>query len=265
LYSFKNAKRIVFKVGTSTLTHSTGLLNLRSIEQLVKVLSDVKNSGIEVVLVTSGAVGVGVGKLGLKEKPTSVPQKQACASIGQCELMYVYDKQFSTYNHTVSQILLTRDILEDDTRTTHVKNTFNTLLEMSVIPIVNENDTVSTEELEFGDNDSLSAIVACLVNADGLVVLSDIDGLYDGNPNENPEAKLIDLVDKIDDEILSFAGGAGSTRGTGGMVTKIQAAKIANESNIPMIIMNGNSPEKIYDLLDGKKVGTLFLANKKEV
>lgn len=265
MYLFKNAKRIVFKVGTSSLTHKTGLLNLRSIQGLVKVLSDIKNSGIEVVLVTSGAVGVGVGKLGLKQKPSTIPEKQACAAIGQCELMQVYDKEFNQYNHIVSQILMTRDILDDQIRTNHVENTFNMLLEMNVIPIVNENDTVSTEELEFGDNDTLSAIVATLVKADALVILSDIDGLYNGNP-QNEGATLIEVVEEINDEITSFAGGAGSARGTGGMITKISAAKIALQGQIPMVITNGANPEKLYDLIDGKKVGTLFLPEKyKEV
>ncbi len=259
------AKRIVIKVGTSTLTHKTGLLNIRRIERLVKVISDIKNSGKEIILVSSGAVGVGVGELGLKQKPSDVPSKQACAAVGQCELMYIYDKNFLQYNHRIAQILLTRDIIEDDKRKQNVRNAFDKLLEYGVIPIVNENDTVSTEELEleFGDNDTLSAIVASLVGADMLVILSDIDGLYDKDPKKHPDAKLISRVSEIDDNIKRLAGGEGSAFSTGGMKTKLNAAEIAFKNGFPMILLNGFDTKKLYDLYDGKIVGTLFKADNK--
>lgn len=256
-----DANRVVVKVGTSTLTHKTGMLNIRRIENLVKVLSDLKNSGKEIVLVTSGAIGVGVGKLSLTERPNDMPTKQACAALGQSELMYVYDKYFSEYNHNAAQILLTRDIIEDENRKQNVINTFARLLDLKVIPIVNENDTVSIEEIEFGDNDTLSAIVSELVCADLLIILSDIDGLYDKDPKQNKDATLISVVNEIDDTIVSLAGGAGSSLGTGGMVTKLHAARICMNVNIPMYIVNGENPNNIYDLLDSKTVGTLFKAN----
>ena len=255
-------KRIVVKVGTSTLTHSTGMLNIRRTEQLVKVLSDLKNCGKEIILVTSGAIGVGCGKLGLKARPSDTPSKQAIAAIGQCELMYFYDKQFSLYNHTVAQVLMTKDIVEDEARKKNVENTFSKLLTIGAIPIINENDTVSVEEIEFGDNDTLSAFVAKLVDADLLVILSDIDGLFDKDPHKNTSAKLIPVVDKIDDKIISLAEGAGSARGTGGMITKIHAAQIATEAGIDMVIMNGKDPERFYDLFENKQIGTLFEASK---
>ncbi len=255
-----NAKRVVVKVGTSTLTHSTGLLNIRRVEQLVKILSDLKNAGKDIILVSSGAVGVGVGELGLKEKPKDIPTKQACAAIGQCELMYIYDKLFSEYNHKVAQVLLTRDNIDVENRKINVQNTFNRLLDLNVIPVVNENDTVSIEELEFGDNDTLAAIVGKLVDTDLLIILSDIDGLYDKNPKVYQDAKKIDKVTKIDDEIRSLAGGKGSELGTGGMITKLNAAEIALQSGFSMILANGQSPEVLYDLLDGKNVGTIFCA-----
>lgn len=258
--ALSKAKRVVVKVGTSTLTHSTGLLNIRRVEQLVKILSDLKNAGKDVILVSSGAVGVGVGELGLKEKPKDIPTKQACAAIGQCELMYIYDKLFSEYNHKVAQVLLTRDNIDVENRKVNVQNTFNRLLDLNVIPVVNENDTVSIEELEFGDNDTLAAIVGKLVNTDLLIILSDIDGLYDKNPNIYKDAKKIDKVTKIDDEIKSLAGGKGSELGTGGMITKLNAAEIALQSGFSMILANGQSPEVLYDLLDGKNVGTVFCA-----
>jgi glutamate 5-kinase len=256
--------RIVVKVGTSTLAHSTGMLNIRRVEKLVKVLSDLKNAGKEVILVSSGSIGVGSGKLGLKERPKDIPSKQACAAIGQCELMYIYDKLFGEYNHVVSQVLLTKDIIDHDNRERNVINTLSALLSMNVIPIVNENDTVSTDEIEFGDNDTLSAIVSILVNADLLVVLTDIDGLYDSNPSENPDAKLIPRVDTITEDIKRIAGGRGSSLGTGGMITKIQAAELATGRHIPMYIINGQNPDQIYDLFDGEQVGTYFPAPKKE-
>lgn len=254
----KNAKRIVVKVGTSTLTHKTGLLNIRGVEKLVKVLADIRNSGIELVLVSSGAVGVGIGKLGLEKKPEDTPTKQACAALGQCELMYTYDKYFSEYNHNVAQVLLTKDITEKPEQRKNVVNTFDCLLKMGSIPIVNENDTVSFEEIEFGDNDTLSAIVATLVCADALIMLTDTDGLYDKDPHKNPDAKLINVVSDINDDIRRAAGKRGSTLGTGGMITKVQAAEIAVNSNITTIIANGTPPEILYDILDGKTIGTKF-------
>lgn len=254
----RDSKRVVVKVGTSTLTHKTGMLNIRRIENLVKVLSDLKNAGKEIVLVTSGAIGVGVGKLSLSKRPSDIPTKQACAAVGQSELMYVYDKLFSEYNHNAAQVLMTRDIVEIDERRKNVTNTLEKLLELSVIPIVNENDTVSTEEIEFGDNDTLSAIVGELVHADLLIILSDIDGLYDKNPDLEG-AKLIEEVNEISDEILALAGGRGSSLGTGGMITKLHAAEICFQNSIPMIIANGKNPFVIYELLDGAQRGTLFI------
>lgn len=255
--SLKNAKRVIFKVGTSTLTYSGGGINLRRVEKLVKVLSDLKNQGKDIILVTSGAISVGMGKLGIKHVPSKTMEKQALAAIGQCELMDYYSQLFSRYNHTVAQLLLTKDVVENDVLKKNAVNTFETLLDFGVIPIVNENDSISAEQIEFGDNDTLSALVAKLVGADMLIILSDIDGLYDSNP-KNPGAKLISRVDRVTDEITSLAGGAGSERGTGGMITKIAAAKIVNEANADMFILNGSDPFIIYDLLDGKKVGTLF-------
>ena len=258
---FKNYKKIVVKVGTSTLTHSTGHLDLRRIESLVKTLSDLKNAGKQIILVSSGAVSAGVAKINLGHKPISLEEKQAMASIGQSELMKIYDRFFSDYGHTVAQILMTRDVIDNSVRRTAAQNTFSTLLSMSCIPIVNENDAVSTDELaKFGGNDILSAHVANLVGADILVNLSDIDGLYDSDPRKNPDAKFIDRVENIDD-IISCAGGAGSERGTGGMEAKLTAAKMVTGNGIPMYIMNGHDPAILYDLLDGKQVGTYFVAN----
>lgn len=261
--AFVNAKRVVIKVGTSTLTHESGQIHIRRIEKLVKVLADIRNSGREVILVSSGAIAVGVGKLHLRQKPADTPSKQAVAAIGQCELMYLYDKLFGEYNHIVSQVLLTRDILEGEERKRNVVNTFQKLLELDSIPIVNENDTTAVEEIEFGDNDTLSAIVAVLCGADALVILSDIDGLYDGDPRQNPTAKLIDEVYHVDDHILALAGGAGSSRGTGGMITKIHAAQIACGAGIHMVIMNGSEPLDLYRLFDGESVGTHFFPEQK--
>lgn len=260
--AFVNAKRVVVKVGTSTLTHESGQINIRRIEKLVQVLADIRNSGREVILVSSGAIAVGVGKLHLQQKPADTPSKQAAAAIGQCELMYLYDKLFGEYNHVVSQVLLTRDILEEEERKRNVVNTFQKLLEFDSIPIVNENDTTAVEEIEFGDNDTLSAIVAVLCGADALIILSDIDGLYDGDPRQNPTAKLIEEVYTVDDRILALAGGAGSSRGTGGMITKIRAAQIACGAGIHMIIMNGSDPLDLYKVFDGETVGTHFFPEK---
>lgn len=261
---FQQAKRIVIKIGTTTLTHGCGLINYRRLESLVKTLADLKNSGKEVVLVSSGAIGVGIGELGLKSRPTDMPTKQACAAIGQCELMYTYDKLFGEYNHSVAQILLTRDIIEAGERRQNVVNTFERLLEFGVIPIVNENDTVSTEEIEFGDNDTLSAIVAKLIGADALVLLSDIDGLYTANPKEDPTATLIPVVENVDD-VRHLAGGSSSMFGRGGMVTKIHAADIACGAGIDMSIINGSHPALLYDLFDGNPIGTYFLGRKQDV
>lgn len=257
---FKDAARIVFKVGTSTLTYDSGKLNIRKIEALVRVLSDLRNSGKDIILVSSGAVAAGVAKIGAAGRPKSLPHKQAMAAIGQCGLMYLYDKLFGEYHNTVAQVLLTPDVIADATLKQNAQNTFETLMEYGVIPIVNENDTVATHEVEFGDNDTLSAIVARVVDADALIILSDIDGLFDKNPKEYPDAKIIHTVEKITDEIKALAGGAGSARGTGGMITKISAAELANEAKIDMAILNGARPEEIYDLIDGKAVGTVFLA-----
>ncbi len=261
--SIKDAKRIVVKVGTSTIAYPTGRMNIRKIECLVKVLADIKNSGREVVLVSSGAIGVGVGKLGLSQKPTDIPSKQAAAAVGQCELMYTYDKLFSEYSHTVAQVLLTRDVIDDAPRRRNVENTFGRLLEMGCIPIVNENDTVATDEIEsggnFGDNDTLSALVAEVCDAEALIVLSDIDGLYTDDPHTNQDAKLIERVTEITDDICRLARGSGSAMGTGGMITKLHAAEIALKKGITMAIINGGDPELLYDLLEGRQVGTLFM------
>ena len=257
---FGEAKRVVIKIGTTTLTHGGGLLNYRRMEHLIKTIADLKNSGKEIVLVSSGAIGVGMGELGMKVRPSDAPTRQACAAIGQCELMYTYDKMFGEYNHSVAQILLTRDVVERPKHKQNVINTFQRLLEFGVIPIVNENDAVSTEEI-FGDNDTLSAIVSQLISADVLVLLSDIDGLYTANPKEDPDAKLIPVVENIED-VRHLAGSSSSVFGTGGMVTKINAADIACSSGIDMVILNGSSPELMYDLFDGKSVGTYFIGRK---
>lgn len=252
-------KRIVVKVGTSTLTYDTGKINLRQINNLARVLSDLRNQGYEVILVSSGAIGVAMGKLGYNKKPTDTKVKQSLAAVGQCELMALYDKMFSEYHNTVAQILLTRSDVDIEKRKQHTTDTFNTLLEMGIIPIVNENDTVSVEEIEFGDNDSLSAIVARLVNSDLLILFSDIDGLFDSDPRSNPNAHLISRVEDIS-TVEGNAGGAGTKVGTGGMVTKIEAAKIANNAGISMLIANGKNIDSLYDIIEGKKVGTLFKA-----
>jgi glutamate 5-kinase len=251
-------KRIVVKIGTSTLTHTNGKLNFRLMDKIAMVLSDVKNDGIDVILVTSGAITAGISRLGLKERPKSTKEKQAAASVGQCELMYTYDKIFSGYNQVVSQLLLTKGITEDETLRENVMNTVETLLLFGVIPIVNENDSVAIDEIVYGDNDTLSAVTAQIAGADLLVILSDIDGLYDANPLENDCAKLIPVVEEITMDIEKVAGGAGSIVGTGGMATKVAAAKIACSNGIDMVIINGKNPEALYDILEGKQVGTMF-------
>ena len=257
-----SAKRVVVKVGTSTLTYESGSLNIRTIEKLVKVLSDLKNSGKEIVLVTSGAVGVGMGKAGYSKKPSELAKKQALAAIGQCELMNFYDELFSHYGHTIAQILLTKDVIDDKIRYENAKNTFENLFELSAIPVVNENDTISTEQLEFGDNDTLSAYVSALTGADLLIILSDIDGLYDKDPKKYTDAKIINRVEKIDENIEKCAGVATSNRGTGGMITKITAAKIATKMGCDMIIANGKDPYILYKIFDGEKIGTTFAKQK---
>ncbi len=255
-------KRIVVKVGTSTLTYDNGELHLRNMERLVSVLSDIKNSGAEVVLVSSGAIGVGVSRLKMPYRPAELRLKQAAAAVGQCRLMHLYDKMFAEYNKIVAQILLTREDVDNGEREESLKSTFLALLAQNAIPIVNENDSVSSSEIQgvhgFGDNDTLSAVVAVLCEADLLVLLSDIDGLYTGNPRTDKDAKIISRVDEITGDIIAVAGGAGSSRGTGGMHTKIEAAKIATENGIDMVITNGAYPERLYDIIEGKSVGTFF-------
>ena len=250
--------RIVIKIGTSTLAYPTGHLNIRRFEELCKVISDVKNAGHQVIIVTSGAIGMGVGKLGLLERPKDIPGKQAAAAVGQCELMYIYDKQFSEYNHTVAQLLITGDDVENEERHNNFSNTLARLLEMNVIPVINENDTVATKEIVIGDNDTLAAIVAQSVTADKLILLSDIDGLYTADPHLDPNAELIQWASAVDDQILSLAGASNSNLGTGGMVTKLEAARICLSCGCDMIITNGNNPANIYDVVDGKSVGTTF-------
>lgn len=251
--------RIVIKIGTSTLAHSTGRLNIRQIEELCKVISDLKNAGHEIILVSSGAIGMGVGKLSLDKRPTDIPTKQAAAAVGQCELMYTYDRIFSEYHHTVAQILITQLDVEDEARKANFHNTLHRLLELNALPIINENDTIGTEELGIGDNDTLSAIITANVDADLLILLSDIDGLFTKDPHKNSDAKLIPVVQKITQDIEKLADGAGTSLGTGGMKTKLRAAHIATAAGSDMIIANGSRPSLLYDIMDGKPVGTKFL------
>jgi len=257
--------RVVIKVGTSTLAHAGGRLNIRRVELMCKVLSDIKNAGHEVVLVSSGAIGMGVGKLGLPGRPSDMPGKQAAAAVGQCELMYTYDRLFSEYSHVVAQILLTAEDIHHPRRSSHVHDTLERLLSLGALPIINENDAVAIDEIgiqtTIGENDSLSAIVARLVKADLLVLLSDIDGLYTADPKKVADATLIPVVEEITPEIMALAGGAGSTLGSGGMATKIRAAQIAMEAGIDMVITNGEHPEVLYDLFESKPVGTRFIGN----
>ncbi len=256
-------KRIAVKVGSSTLTHEgTGRLNIRRIESLVRTLSDIKNSGCEVVLVSSGAVAAGAAKLSISHRDRTLEEKQALAAVGQPELMRLYERLFAAYGHNVGQILMTRDVVEDPHRFSLARNTFTKLLELSCIPIVNENDSISNEEIQFGDNDTLSAYVAIVSGADLLINLSDIDGLYDQDPHKDKNARLIERVEQLED-VREFAGDAGSSVGTGGMVTKIRAASIAGGEGIPMVITNGKSPEVLYDICDGKNVGTYFVPERK--
>ena len=258
--------RIVVKVGTSTLTHGTGKLNIRRVEKLCKVMSDLKNAGHELVLVSSGAIAMGVGKMNLQSRPTDMPTKQAAAAVGQCELMYTYDKLFDEYHHTVAQVLLTAEDVWNEKRRNNIKNTFTRLLELEALPIVNENDAVVTDEIgvenTIGENDTLSAIVAQLTEADLLVLMSDIEGLYTADPHREPSATLIPLVRELTPEILALAGGSGSELGTGGMVTKLKAAKLCMEAGCDMIITNGARPDDLYRIADGEDVGTRFLGRR---
>ena len=255
--------RIVVKVGTSTLAHAGGRLNIRRVELMCKVLSDIKNAGHQVILVSSGAIGMGAGKLGLPGRPGDMPGKQAAAAVGQCELMYTYDKLFSQYSHVVAQLLLTAEDIHHSGHSAHVKDCLERLLEWNALPIINENDAVAIDEIgihtTIGENDSLSAIVARLVEADLLVLLSDIDGLYTADPRKNPDAVLIPRVEAITEDILALAGGTGSSLGSGGMATKLRAAQIVMEAGIDMVITNGEQPDILYDIVDGKAVGTRFM------
>ena len=254
--------RFTVKVGTSTLAHPTGLLNIRRVEELCRVLSDLKNAGHEIILVSSGAIGMGVGKLSLKERPADIPGKQAAAAVGQCELMYTYDRLFQQYHHTVAQLLLTADDFRQEDRHRNFQNTMSRLLELGVLPIINENDTIATDEIRVGDNDTLSAMVAVSVGAELLVILSDIDGLYTADPHKNQNAERIPTVQKLTPEILHLAGGNGSPLGTGGMRTKLHAAEICMPQGCDTVILNGTRPESLYELLDGGAVGTRFLSER---
>lgn len=258
--------RIVVKVGTSTLAYTTGRLNIQRVERMCKVLSDMKNAGHEIILVSSGAIGMGVGKLNLPGRPKDMPTKQAAAAVGQCELMYVYDKLFNEYNHTVAQLLITApDIADGGSRKENFHNTLDRLLELGALPILNENDTISTDEIAVGDNDTLSAVVAATVRADLLILLSDIEGLYDSDPHRNPDAKLIHVVPVLTDDVMALGGGSGSELGTGGMTTKLRAAQIATAAGCEMVIANGQRPELLYDIAEGLPVGTRFLTKKVDI
>ncbi len=252
-----NAKRVVIKVGTSTLCYKTGNLNIRRVRKLIEVMSDLKNEGRDIIFVTSGAVGIGVGRAGLTARPKDIPTKQACAAIGQCELMNIYDREFSKFNHTVAQLLVTRDVISNKTRHENAFNTLHRLLEMNIVPIINANDTVSIEQLDFDENDTLSAVMAQLCEADLLVILTDVDGLYARNPSD-PDAKHIPVVNKLTDEMLSSAKQKGSELASGGMITKLEAASIAGENGIPTVIINGDDPEKLYGIFDGSAKCTIF-------
>ena len=255
--------RIVIKLGTSTLTHDSGNLNIRRVRELCTVLSDLKNAGNEIIMVSSGAIAMGVGKLPLTERPSDIPGKQAAAAVGQCELMYIYDKLFGEYNHVVGQLLLTADDVVNDMRHANFSNTLNRLLEMGAIPIINENDTISIDEIALGDNDTLGAIVAKSVQADLLVILTDCDGLYTADPRKDLDAKLIPKVEAVTPELMTLGGGSGTKRETGGMATKISAAKMATDAGINTIVINGNQPKALYDIMEGKPyTGTLFVAQK---
>ena len=251
--------RIVVKIGTSTLAYATGQLNIRRVEELCKTMSDIRNAGHELILVSSGAIGMGVGKLGLRTRPRDIPTKQAAAAVGQCELMYVYDKLFSEYHHTVAQLLITADNLSNETRHANFTNTLNRLLELGAVPVINENDTVATDEIVIGDNDTLAAMVAESVEANLLVLLSDIDGLYTADPHADPTARLLPVVHRVDDGIRALAGVSSTDQGTGGMVTKLRAAEICLNCGCEMVIANGRETMLLYDIVEGKPVGTRFV------
>ena len=261
--------RIVVKVGTSTLAHATGRLNIQRMERLCRVLSDLKNAGHEIILVSSGAIGMRVGKLNLPGRPADMPSKQAAAAVGQCGLMYTYDKQFTEYSHTVAQLLLTGEDIKSEQRSRNVRNTLSRLLELGALPIINENDAVATDEIgvenTIGENDSLSAIVAAAIGADLLVLLSDIDGLYDKDPRRHPDARLIPTVERVDDELFTLAEDSSTGLGTGGMITKLRAAAIATEAGCEMVIANGSKPEVLYDIAAGRPAGTRFLTGRAAV
>ena len=254
--------RIVIKIGTSTLAYATGQLNIRRVEALCKTMSDIRNAGHELILVSSGAIGMGVGKLGLRQRPQDIPGKQAAAAVGQCELMYIYDKLFSEYHHTVAQLLITAENLTNETRHGNFTNTLNRLLELGVVPVINENDTVATEEIVIGDNDTLAANVARSVGAQMLILLSDIDGLYTADPHTDPNARLLPVVRRVDEDIKKLAGVSSTTQGTGGMVTKLRAAEICLDCGCEMVIANGNNPAALYDIVEGKPVGTRFVGER---
>lgn len=254
--------RIVIKIGTSTLAYETGLLNIRRVEELCRVMSDLKNAGNEVILISSGAIGMGVGKLGMKNRPADIPGKQAAAAVGQCELMYTYDKLFGEYNHTVAQILLTKEDIEHERRCENFRNTIFRLLELGALPVINENDTVATDEIVIGDNDTLAAIVAANLEADLLILLSDIDGLYTCDPHKHPDASLLPVVRELTPDIIALGEGKGSALGTGGMRTKLHAAEIAMNAGIDMVIANGAQPSVLYRIADGEAVGTRFLGKR---
>ena len=265
MLNMNEVRRIVVKVGSSTLTYDNGKPNIRRIERLVRTISDLQNRGFEMVLVSSGAVAVGTAKLGLAERPKELSVKQAAAAVGQCELMHIYDKMFLEYGINVAQILLTRENIVDDDQRTNIHNTFTALTKIGVVPIINENDTVATDEItSIGDNDTLAAIVACCAKADMLVLLSDIDGLYTANPHTHTDAKLIPLVEEITPEVMALADGAGSALGTGGMATKLRAARMVTGSGADMVIANGAHPELLYDIAAGRSAGTRFAARKED-
>lgn len=250
--------RLVIKIGTSTLAHPSGHLNIKRVEHLCKVIADIKNAGNEIIMVSSGAIGMGVGKLGLKSRPKDMPTKQAAAAVGQCELMYIYDKLFSEYHHNVAQLLITNDNFSEEDRYSNFINTLNRLMELDVIPIINENDTIATEEIAVGDNDTLAAKVASAVSANILILLSDIDGLYTADPHKHKDAVIIPEVNELNGEITRLATGSLTPQGTGGMITKLNAAMICMENNCEMVITNGNNPDALYDVIDGKQIGTRF-------
>ena len=262
MLNMNEVRRIVVKVGSSTLTYDNGKPNIRRIERLVRTISDLQNRGFEMVLVSSGAVAVGTAKLGLAERPKELSVKQAAAAVGQCELMHIYDKMFLEYGINVAQILLTRENIVDDDQRTNIHNTFTALTKIGVVPIINENDTVATEEMGIGDNDTLAAVVAVSMEADLLILLSDIDGLYTADPHTHPEATLIAEIPALTREIWELAGGSGSSLGTGGMSTKLQAADICTQAGCDMVIANGSSPSVLYDIADGKPVGSRFRGKK---